>query len=53
MVQEEDQVAAAQAAVAEDGARVTDVAHQSPAQLVGQGLQLQALNTDKVHTSLG
>ena len=42
VVEEEDEVAAAEAAVAEDGAGVTDVAHQGAAQLVGQGLELEA-----------
>ena len=42
VVEEEDEVAAAEAAVAEDGAGVTDVADQGAAQLVGQGLELEA-----------
>ena len=42
VVEEEDEVAAAEAAVAEDGAGVTDVAHQGAAQLVGQGFELEA-----------
>ena len=42
MVEEEDEVAAAEAAVAEDGRGVADVAHESAAQLVRQGLELEA-----------
>ena len=42
VVEEEDEVAPAKAAVAEDGAGVADVADQGAAQLVGQGLELEA-----------
>ena len=42
VVEEEDEVAAAEAAVAEDGRGVADVAHEGAAQLVRQGLELEA-----------
>ena len=42
MIEEEDEIAAAEAAVAEHGAGGTDVAHQGAAQFVGKGLELES-----------
>ena len=42
VIEKEDEIAAAEAAVAENGARVTDVAHQGAAQFIGKGLELES-----------